>query len=354
MPKTKRRAIKAVPAPKGSKNNLAKYAFYYLLSLVALIFTALSTGMIIFQLINKKLNDSLNFYNYDFSADSLKFAVSAMIIAAPIFYIISRYIYKGLHRGELDKDSGLRKWLTYFILFVCSVIVIGCLIGVLNNFFNGDLTTKFILKMATAIFIPIVTFSFYFYDIRRTKTEKKDPVVRAYFWGSLVLVLVTLVSGLMIVESPKEARARRFDEQIMNNFATLSDRIGFYYQNNNQLPANLSVLETAGEYGNFYADPETGKAFDYKIIGKNTYELCAVFRRDNNEPKPGYSNYYGARKHNAGYQCLDYTAPNIDGKNIPANVTPAAPAPVPALNSNPIETPVPAASSAPAVSPSLD
>ncbi len=35
-----------------SNHNSAKYAFFYMLSLVALVFVALSTGMIIFQIIN--------------------------------------------------------------------------------------------------------------------------------------------------------------------------------------------------------------------------------------------------------------------------------------------------------------
>ena len=69
-----------------SNNNGAKFAFFYLLSLVALIFMALSTGMIVFQIINKNLVDIINQYQGRFSDDALKFAISALIIPLPVIF----------------------------------------------------------------------------------------------------------------------------------------------------------------------------------------------------------------------------------------------------------------------------
>ena len=71
----------------------AKFAFYYLLSLVALIFMALSTGMIIFQIINKCIVDVLEINPGMYDSGILKFAISAIIIAAPIFFSLPG-IYK--------------------------------------------------------------------------------------------------------------------------------------------------------------------------------------------------------------------------------------------------------------------
>ena len=102
------------------KNNAAKFAFFYMLSLVALLFMALSVGMIIFQIINKNIIDIINEYRGRFSPGQLKFAISALIISTPIYYFITRQIQKNLFAGSLDKDSQIRKWLTYFILLVTS------------------------------------------------------------------------------------------------------------------------------------------------------------------------------------------------------------------------------------------
>ena len=140
-------------------NNSAKFAFFYMLSLVALIFMSLSSGMIIFQIINKNIADVfMSGYRYkgNFSSDQLKFAISALLISAPIFYFSIKQIYKNLFSGALDKNSAIRKWLTYFILFISSVVMIGWLIAIVNSFLDGELTSKFILKALTAIFIAEV------------------------------------------------------------------------------------------------------------------------------------------------------------------------------------------------------
>src|SRR3990167_1537695 len=98
------------------KQQNAKFAFFYLLSLVALVFTSVAAGMIIFQIINKTVVDELSLAPGGFSQDALRFAISAMIIAAPIYFAMMRLINKNLLSGRMEKDSGVRKWLTYFIL----------------------------------------------------------------------------------------------------------------------------------------------------------------------------------------------------------------------------------------------
>ena len=143
----------------------AKFAFFYMLSLVALVFTSVSAGMIIFQIINKTIADDLSLAPGGFSQDALRFAISAIIIAAPIYFVMMRLINKSLLTGKLEKESGVRKWLTYFILLVSAVVMIGWFIATVGSFLNGELTTKFILKSLTSILISALIFSFYLYDI---------------------------------------------------------------------------------------------------------------------------------------------------------------------------------------------
>jgi len=64
---------------------------------------------------------------------------------------------------EAEKESGIRKWLTYFILLVSAVVMIGWLIGTISSFLNGELSLKFILKSLTSILISALIFSFYLY-----------------------------------------------------------------------------------------------------------------------------------------------------------------------------------------------
>lgn len=289
-------------------NNAAKYAFFYMLSLVALIFTALSAGMIIFQLINKSIEDVLLSGGGQFSPETLKFAISALVIATPIFYITSHQIQKSLVSGALDRESGIRKWLTYFILFIASVVMLGWLISTINSFLDGELTLKFFLKALTAIGIAAAVFTFYYYDIRRSEiVNKKDRVVSIYFYASLVFIIAVFTASLFIVESPRETRSRKLDNAVLESFNQIDQAINEYYRENKKMPENLDILKEEYPYisDDNLKDPETEKVFELKITGDRSYELCAVFRTANNENNGSYDEWYKEMwPHAVGEQCL--------------------------------------------------
>lgn len=297
-----------------NKHN-AKYAFYYLLSLVALIFTALSVGMVAFNIIDKTVADTILSYR-SVGDGSLKFAISALLIAAPIFYILSLLISKGIKKGELDKESPLRRWLTYFILLVSSLIILGAFIGVINNFLSGELTTRFVLKALSVLIISGTTFSYYFYEAKRTTAGEKDAVVKVFGWASLAVVLAAFIAAWFFVESPVVARQRRLDDTLVNNMRQIESAVNEYYSRNDQLPASLDELKSSSVYLTEEAtiDPETGQEIEYKRFNEEDYELCATFRlssRDTSSP----SYYPGdTKQHEAGYQCLPGELFNVDVK----------------------------------------
>lgn len=291
---------------KKTENNAAKFAFYYMLSLIALIFAALSAGMIIFQIINKNIADVIIQRASDFSPDQLKFAISALIISAPIFYITTWQICKNLFTGAFDKDSGVRRWLTYFVLLISSVVMLGWLIAIVNNFLDGELTVKFILKALTAIGIAAGIFTFYYYDIKRDKVAgEKDKIIRIYFYSSLAVVVIVFISGLFIVESPQKTRDRKMDNAVLENFEDIDRAIGTYYSDNEKLPDDLEKIKSEFSYisDKDLENSATGEKYDYKIKRENIYELCATFKISN-EDSEDYDDYFDRWPHDAGYQCL--------------------------------------------------
>ena len=289
----------------------AKYAFYYLLSFAALIFIGVSVGMIVYSIIDKTVPDAL--INYITSYDEqLKFAISALIIATPIFYFLSSLILKGLKKGELEKESGIRRWLTYFILLVSSLIILGVLISVINNFLSGELTSRFVLKALTVFLISASVFSFYFYDIKREDMIKKDLVIRLFFFISLVLILAAFVTAFFFVESPKTARARRLDQIVVNNISSLESAVNTYYDRYKKLPENLESLKNESSIyldSSNFIDPETKQEIVYQKLDDKNFQFCSTFRtdsfNDNNKPVsytvPVSIN---ANDHKSGYQCI--------------------------------------------------
>jgi hypothetical protein len=287
----------------------AKYVFYYLLSLVALVFTAFAAGMAAFGIINKLIPDSLNSYSITAYDSQLKFAISALLVAAPLFFYSSYLIRRGLAAKELEVDSAIRRWLTYFVIFVSSVIILGTLIGVLNSFLSGELTSRFIFKALTVAVISGLNFAFYFYDIKRYSPEKKDPVVKIFFGAAIFLVLAAFVSSCFFVESPKAARNRRLDQNLLNNFSSLENAINSYYDNNGRLPENIAELKGAK---NVYLTekmlnvPESNQAIEYRRDADKEFSLCADFRSDTRSEKNNddYIGSFHNQPHAAGYQCL--------------------------------------------------
>jgi len=300
-----------------NKNNNAKYAFYYLLSLAALIFAALSVGLILFGIIDKTVADAIA--NAAGSDDSrLKFAISALFVAAPIFYGISRLINQGLRRGELDKDSGIRRWLTYFILLVSALTFLGVCIGVINSFLSGELTAGFILKALTVLVIAGAVFAYYLYDLKREVAAASDLVVRLFFWVSAVLALAVFIAAWFFVESPATARARLLDQALVNNIYGLETAVNNFYAKTKALPADLDAVTAAGIYldPHLLSDPDNQAPIVYHKLGDQTFEFCATFRLDSAADN-GNGTYVATypnndKSHHAGYQCLPgdlYAAP---------------------------------------------
>jgi hypothetical protein len=312
-------AVAAAP-----KSNAAKFVFFYLLELVSLGFMTVSFGIILFQMINKNIADAITGYSGSYSEGALKFAISALLVSTPIYYVIGSFIQKSLFKGEFRKDSGIRRWLTYLILFVSFLIFVGWLIAFVYNFLNGEVTMKFILKTSSVLVIAATVFSFYLYDIRREAVENiKDRTLKIFFIATLSAVVIVFVASFFVAESPAAARNRLLDNQTINNFYAIDNCANQYYGENQKLPAGFAVMEADCPTltPNLLKDSQTGKSFDYRITGTTTYEICANFRTSNigqdnsaSAAYPAISGFNGSA-HAAGDQCLKrqvYSAPKVN------------------------------------------
>jgi len=299
------------------KSNAAKFVFFYLLHLVALGFMTVSAGNVIFQIINKFIPDVAAPYVEN------KFAISALLVSIPIFYVVSYLIQKSLLKGELKKDSGVRRWLTYLILFVSFLIFFGWLIYFVNSFLNGEISVKFILKTITVLAIAASVFGFYLYDIRREAVENiKDKFLKIFFITSLIVVVAVFIASFFTVESPAVARDRKLDDAVINNFYLINQCADSYNSQMQKLPADFAVMQANCPYitADILKDGQTGAAFNYSITGTTTYQICANFRTSNigqaNNPAGVYPVGAGVNStlHNAGQQCLNWqVTPTIKG-----------------------------------------
>jgi len=105
-------------------------------------------------------------------------------------------------------------------------------------------------------------------------------------WGFVIgalatcVVLGAVIAGVVLLESPREARLRRFDERRVEDLRTLAFAVDAYWSREGRLPDSLSDLAETQGIPEGLVDPETSEAYEYRVIGERTFELCAVFARE--------------------------------------------------------------------------
>lgn len=287
------------------KNHAAKFAFFYLLSLVALVFVAIAAGTILFQIINKQVADIIDYYSSYYSQEAMRFGISALIIASPIFYISSRQIYRSLYKGTLSAESGVRKWLTYLIILVAIIVMIGWLIAILNEFLGGELSTRFVLKALTALVISGIIFSFYLYDIKREQVANRpDKVIRIYFFASLAIILGVLTAAFLVIDSPAESRDKKIDQNIINHYYSIDSAINSYVSTYDKMPESLEALKNEYNYltEEQLKNPLNNEYYQYRVLAEREYELCTNFKASNKDNEGMFRD--NRWLHDAGYQCI--------------------------------------------------
>ncbi|MFA6254905.1 MAG: DUF5671 domain-containing protein [Patescibacteria group bacterium] len=293
---------------KSSKSNQLKGkgaldAFLNLLSLATVGWLAISLGMILFQLINKFVPAKAIDYVARFSQSPLKVGIASVVIITPIFLAVSAWLHHNYKLGKLDHKSGIHRWLTYLMLFVSALTIIGRLIYQLFRFLDGDYALPVILKTLVILVIAGSIFGYYLYDLIRKDFSKRSLTSQISFGLVIIITLAAVIGGFAVVDSPAHARAVKLDQQRINDLYNIDGLIGDYYWQNKELPLDLS----AAKFSQF-KDPQTKKAYDYRVLGQKEYELCATFSLavDPNESDYGY---YGGNKdwsyHQVGYQCFN-------------------------------------------------
>lgn len=256
---------------------------------VTLYGSVISLLSLLFATINKVFPDALGSYYYYGSSgysSGIRWAIAWLIVVFPIYIIITRYLRKSYVLDVTKSEIWVRKWLVYLTLFLSSATVIVDLIVVINSFLGGELTMRFFMKVLATLIVAGMVFGYYFYDLR---TEGKSGMAGKIFAiGSIVLVLGSLVWAFVVIGSPMNERLRRFDQQKVQNLQDIQWRITTYWQNNGKLPVDLKTIEDSIGGYKVAVDPETQKAYEYKVTGTTDFELCAEFNLDNNDEMLGY------------------------------------------------------------------
>jgi Domain of unknown function (DUF5671) len=86
-----------------------------------------------------------------------------------------RYIVRQLENHPEKAESAVRKWLTYIALLIAAGVVVTDLITFLTYFLRGELTGRFIAKVAVVFAIAGGIFWYYMGSLQKVAvTEEKS------------------------------------------------------------------------------------------------------------------------------------------------------------------------------------
>lgn len=299
-----------------------KDVFLHILSIIFLYTAVGSFISLVFTYLNVKMPDPLETNHYYISSlySSIRWAISVLVIVFPAYLWSVWFLNRAYAVSPEKRELKSRRWLIYLTISIAALIIIGDLIALVYNFLQGEFTLRFLFKVLTIFAVAGAVFVYYLWDVRRLAASPRPWFIQAVMYGSIVLAVVAIVAGFLVVGSPKEERAYRFDEERVGNLQMIQSEIVFFWQSKQKLPKDLSELNDSVRGFAVPVDPENSSNYIYKKTGNLSFDLCADFARVSRggetsrafEPmpiKPGAYPYDSANywNHGTGQVCFSRT-----------------------------------------------
>jgi len=154
-----------IPVPRPRPSLSAREAFLYLLQFTTLYLVTFNFGSLLFQFVNRAFPDPVDPPGDMAFRYAVRWAVSMLVVAFPVFLFISRHTSRML-LDKAKRGSAVRRWLTYLTLFAAACVLIGDVVSLIYNVLGGELTIRFTLKVLIVGAIAGTVFGYYLTDLR--------------------------------------------------------------------------------------------------------------------------------------------------------------------------------------------
>jgi hypothetical protein len=146
--------------------------FLYLLTTVALYISTIGGILVIAGLADFWFPEA--FERAAGSAGELRFGLSMLIVAFPIFLYVNRLIHTKISSGEVEPGT-MRAGFTYFTLFVIAVTALVDLMIIVKVYLNGELTPRFVVKAVGVLAMVGIVYLYSRNDLRASSRESPGP-----------------------------------------------------------------------------------------------------------------------------------------------------------------------------------
>jgi len=299
-----------------------KALFWYLTLFFSLDVVAVALGGLWFQFVNKwfGLNIPSGAIGGLFSQEAVKMEIASLLVAGPVFFLMSRLVRRALHRGALSPENRVRMWISYIILFLVVAVGVGDLIKTLFAVLAGDFTVRFLLKAAAILAIAAYIFIYYRLELKAKDALTGSKLPRTVVLVAIGVIAVSLIASFFVIESPRLTREKAFDRTRVEDLAFIKSAVDSYYYEYGKLPASLEEMRATRWFNPI--DNESEKPYEYRATGKDTYALCANFALSSKDQGSVDYRYepYQEFVHDAGHVCFDRMVsnrPELQTKDLP-------------------------------------
>lgn len=289
----------------------AKDFFLHLGAIVAFYTSIVALITLLFEVINAAYPKITGAYQY-YDIPSISLQVAILIVAFPLFILLSWLLQKTYLADPSLHDNWLRKWLSYITLFIAGGVVAGDLVTIIYMFLDGqELTTGFLLKVVTLLVVAGGVFAYYLREIRNMIGPSERMIWRVV---ATAVIIGSIIFGFSVIGSPAYQRQLRYDSQKVSDLQSIQWQIVNYWQQKGTLSNSLTDLEDPISGFKVPADPQTQTSYEYRKTGDTVFELCAEFNKEssaNNSRAPVYLDPYMKGndnwQHGVGRTCFTRT-----------------------------------------------
>lgn len=290
--------------------------FLWVAAMAALYASVVSFITLLFRYIDFAFPDpALEPYYYaDPYSGPIRFAIASLIVLFPLFLVLMQLIRRDIARDPSRAEVWVRRWVLFLTLFIAGVTIAVDLITLINTFLGGELTTRFILKVVVVFLVVGAAFLHFLSDLRGYWNRHPERA-KMVGYGAALAIILSIVGGFFIIGSPGDQRAFRIDEERVGDLQNIQWQIINYYQRKEKLPQALVDLEDPISGYAVPADPDTGAAYEYRVVkAPRTFELCATFTLENRAyaslkkvPVPRGGGEYANWRHGPERTCFERT-----------------------------------------------
>jgi hypothetical protein len=309
------------PIPVPPDTGGARDAFFHLLVFAGLYTLVVSTLVLAFTFIGYWFPDTAldRHPNPEVMRTTIRWSLAAIIVAAPFFFWISRLVLAELRRHPEKQASGIRRWLTYLTLLVAAAVLVGDLITLVFRLLEGEITLRFLFKVAVVFLLAGMVFTYYSRALRRPVAEHGD-LHRTFAAAAGAVLIPAFVYGAVLAGSPVTERQRKLDEQRVDDVRTIAvAAMDYVYEGDHyrfrdkaepqrELPETLEQLAQLSEHHRVPLEDPAGEAYVYRVTDDGRFEVCATFTF----PREQLRWHAPFWDHPAGRHCYSFDITNPD------------------------------------------